>query len=65
MGVGGNEWRRIIIMKLHTLDREYCVCTRHPRKFKKRLTILNKKFNKAIDSQGIIPFLVREHKEIK
>ena len=52
-------------MKLHTLDKEYCCCRRHPRKFKKRLTILNKKFIKAMDSQGIIPLLVREHKEIK
>ena len=36
-------------MKLHTLNREYCFCKRHPRKFKKRITIMNKKFIKAMD----------------
>lgn len=36
-------------MKIHTLNREYCKCTRHPRKFKKRITIMNKKFIKAMD----------------
>lgn len=45
-------------MKLHTLSREYCLCTRHPRKFKKRITIMNKKFIEAID-RGTVPFFIK------
>jgi hypothetical protein len=70
MGIGGNKWRTI--MKIHTLDREYCNCKRHPRKFKKRLSIMNRKFIEAIDrdfpslpmkmgAKG--PFLVKNGKE--
>jgi hypothetical protein len=36
-------------MKIHTLDREYCKCKKHPRKFKKRLSEMNRKFNEAMD----------------
>jgi ribonucleotide reductase beta subunit family protein with ferritin-like domain len=40
-------------MKLHTLNREYCLCDRHPRKFKKELTKWSEKLLKALDREEI------------
>lgn len=36
-------------MIIHTVDREYCHCKKHPRKFKKKLKTMERKFNEALD----------------
>jgi hypothetical protein len=40
-------------MKIHTLDKVWCNCERHPRKFKKELTKWGENLIKALDIEEV------------
>lgn len=45
-------------IKIHTSTKEYCKCKKHPRKFKKKLSELDRKFCETMDK------LTRETEEL-
>lgn len=47
--VSYNDMKAMNKLRLHSLTKENCNCKRHPRKMKKVITTMNKKFINALD----------------